>query len=33
MRFPLSGIGWASGVYIASLEVNGRMQSRKLGVF
>lgn len=33
LRFPLSGIGWSSGIYVVSLEVNGRMYSRKLGVF
>ena len=32
-RFALSTIGWASGVYVVSLEINGRMYSRKLGVF
>lgn len=32
-RLPLNSIGWASGVYIISLEVNGRMYSRKLGMF
>jgi uncharacterized protein (DUF1501 family) len=32
-RVAMSSIGWASGVYIVSLEVNGRMYSRKLGFF
>lgn len=32
-RLPLSGIGWASGVYVVSLEVNGKMHSRKLSLF
>lgn len=32
-RFPLSGIGWSAGVYVVSLEVNGRMYSRKIGLF
>jgi len=25
--------GWAAGVYVVSLEVNGKMYSRKLGLF
>ena len=32
-RFPLNSINWASGVHVISLEVNGRMYSRKLGLF
>lgn len=32
-RFSLSNIGWASGVYVVSLEVDGRMYSRKVGMF
>ena len=32
-RFSLNNIGWASGVYIVSLEVNGTMYSRKVGLF
>lgn len=32
-RIPLSSAGWAAGVYIVSLEVNGKMYSRKLGLF
>jgi uncharacterized protein (DUF1501 family) len=32
-RFSLNGIGWASGVYILSLEINGRMYSQKLAMF
>ena len=32
-RFSLNNIGWASGVYVVSLEVNGRMYSQKLGMF
>ncbi|MEL7163575.1 MAG: DUF1501 domain-containing protein, partial [Bacteroidota bacterium] len=32
-RFALNNIGWSSGVYVVSLEVNGRMYSRKLGMF
>lgn len=32
-RLPLNSIGWSSGVYVISLEVNGRMYSRKLGMF
>lgn len=32
-RVAMSSIGWASGVYIISLEVNGQMYSRKLGFF
>jgi hypothetical protein len=29
----MSSIGWASGIYVVSLEVNGRMYSQKLGFF
>lgn len=32
-RFSLSNIGWAAGVYVVSLEVDGRMYSRKVGLF
>ncbi|MBC6992769.1 DUF1501 domain-containing protein [Neolewinella lacunae] len=32
-RFALNSVGWASGLYVVSLEVNGKMHSRKLGVF
>lgn len=32
-RLPLNNIGWAAGVYVVSLEVNGKMYSRKLGLF
>lgn|GEM_PF-2952338 len=32
-RFPLRNIGWSAGVYIVVLEVNGRMYSRKIGLF
>lgn len=32
-RFPLNSINWASGVHVVSLEVNGRMYSRKLSFF
>lgn len=32
-RLPLNSIGWASGVYVVSLEVNGRMYSRRIGLF
>ncbi len=32
-RIPLGSAGWAAGVYIVSLEVNGKMYSRKLGLF
>ena len=32
-RLPLGDIGWAAGVYVVSLEVNGRMHSRKIGLF
>jgi hypothetical protein len=32
-RFSLSNIGWASGIYVVSLEVNGRMYSRKVALF
>ena len=32
-RVPLSSVGWSAGVYVVSLEVNGRMYSRKLGFF
>lgn len=33
LRFSLSNIGWAAGIYVVSLEVNGRMYSRKVGLF
>lgn len=32
-RMSLNDIGWAAGVYVVSLEVNGKMYSRKLGLF
>lgn len=32
-RVAMSSVGWASGIYVVSLEVNGRMYSRKLGFF
>lgn len=32
-RFSLNNIGWASGIYVVSLEVNGRMYSQKVGLF
>ena len=32
-RVAMSSAGWSSGVYVVSLEVNGRMYSRKLGFF
>lgn len=32
-RLRLNSSQWASGIYIVSLEVNGRMYSRKLGFF
>ncbi len=32
-RVAISSAGWSSGVYVVSLEVNGRMYSRKLGFF
>jgi uncharacterized protein (DUF1501 family) len=32
-RLAMSNIGWASGIYVVSLEVNGRMYSQKLGFF
>jgi hypothetical protein len=32
-RVAMSSIGWASGVYVISLEVNGQMYSRKLRFF
>ncbi len=32
-RVAMSSAGWSSGIYVVSLEVNGRMYSRKLGYF
>lgn len=32
-RLPLNSVGWSSGVYVVSLEVNGRMYSRKVAMF
>ncbi|TXF89979.1 DUF1501 domain-containing protein [Neolewinella aurantiaca] len=32
-RVAMSSVGWSSGVYIVSLEVNGRLYSSKLGFF
>lgn len=32
-RIPLNSTGWSSGVYVVSLEINGQMYSRKLGLF
>lgn len=33
LRLPLAAVNWAAGVYIASLETNGRVYSRKVGLF
>ena len=33
LSFPLDHINWAAGVHVVSLEVNGRMYSRKLSLF
>lgn len=32
-RFNMAAINWSSGVYVVSLEVNGRAHSRKVGLF
>ena len=32
-RFALSSVGWAAGVYVVSLEVDGVMYSRRIGLF
>ncbi|MEM6771127.1 MAG: hypothetical protein AAF597_11125, partial [Bacteroidota bacterium] len=32
-RIPMNSTGWASGVYVVSLEINGKMYSRKISLF